>query len=60
MTNTVIQLCQVAKEAGYRRLFALIEPDNEQSVRVVLRAHFVQEGDALGNNRRLLQFAKML
>ncbi len=60
MTNTVIVLCQVAKEAGYRRLFARIAADNEKSLQVVQRAHFVLEGEVVDDNRPYLKFTKVL
>lgn len=60
MTNAVLQVCEVAKEAGYRRLFALIAPDNERSLGVVRRAGFVQTEDVARGNASYLQFARSL
>ncbi|GCE23755.1 GNAT family N-acetyltransferase [Dictyobacter kobayashii] len=44
MTNTVITLCESARTAGYRRLYALVAPDNAQSSSVVRRAGFTSAG----------------
>ena len=55
MTNTVLVLCQVAKEAGYLRLFACIAIDNEKSIRVVQKAHFVQDGEMVRNRSTAAQ-----
>lgn len=60
MTNTVIELCHVAQGAGYRRFYALIARDNEKSIRVVQKAHFVQDGEAERDGKRYLKFTKML
>ncbi len=60
MTNTVLVLCQVAKEAGYLRLFACIAINNEKSIRVVQKAHFVWECEIVRNNRPYLKFTKVL
>ncbi len=60
MTNAVLQLCEVAREAGYRRLFALIVPDNAQSLGVVGRAGFVQTEDVTRDGTHYLQFARSL
>jgi RimJ/RimL family protein N-acetyltransferase len=60
MTNAVLQLCEVAREAGYRRLFALIAPDNVQSLGVVSRAGFVQTEDATRDGTYYRQFARSL
>lgn len=58
MANAVIQLCEVAKEAGYRRLIALIAPDNERSIYVAQRAEFVQVEDMTRDGTRYLQFTR--
>lgn len=60
MTNAVLQLCDVAREAGYRRLFALIAPDNTQSLGVVRRAGFVQAEDVMRDDTHYQQFARDL
>ena len=56
MTNAVHQLCDVARAAGYRRLFALIAPDNVQSLGVVKRAGFVQAEDVTRDGTAYQQF----
>jgi RimJ/RimL family protein N-acetyltransferase len=60
MTNALLQLSGLAKEAGYQRLLALIAPENEKSMRVVMRAGFVQTNDVMRNGRQYLQFTKNL
>ena len=60
MTNTVLELCALAKEAGYQQLRALVAPDNEKSIRVTMRAGFVRADDVMRNGRRYLQFTKHL
>jgi RimJ/RimL family protein N-acetyltransferase len=60
MTNAVFELCDVAREAGYRQLFALIAPDNVQSLGVVSRAGFVQTEDLTRDGTRYRQFARSL
>lgn len=56
MTNTVVELCRVARGAGYRRLFAVIEPDNERSISVIKRAGFLSDGEMVRNEKRYLRF----
>jgi RimJ/RimL family protein N-acetyltransferase len=60
MTNAVLQLCDVARQAGYRRLFALIAPDNVRSLGVVGRAGFVQAEDIMRDGICYRQFARSL
>jgi len=60
MTNTVLQLCDIAKVAGYKSLFALTTLENEKSARVLLRANFVGEGQILRNDTAHLKFTKTL
>lgn len=60
MTNAVLQLCEVAREAGYRQLFALIAPDNGRSLGVVSRAGFVQTEDVTRGGTHYQQFARSL
>ena len=42
MANAALQLCDVAHKASSGRLFALIFPDNAQSLGVVRRAGYVR------------------
>jgi RimJ/RimL family protein N-acetyltransferase len=60
MTNALIQLSELAKEAGYQQLTALIAPENEKSMRVATRAGFVQATDRIRNGKLYLQFTKQL
>ena len=60
ITNAVLQLCEVAREAGYERLFALVAPDNVQSLGVVSRAGFVQTEDVTRDGTLYRQFARSL
>ncbi len=41
MTNMLSCLVDIAKEAGYRKLFALVEPDNTRSSRLLERVQFI-------------------
>lgn len=60
MTNAVLRLCDVAREAGFKRLFALIIPENVQSLGVVSRAGFVQTEDVTRDGTLYRQFARSL
>jgi RimJ/RimL family protein N-acetyltransferase len=60
MTNTVREICEVAKEAGYMRLSAIVGPDNEKSIGVLLRANFVRDGDEARHNTVFWKFTRML
>ncbi len=60
MTNAVLKLCDIAKEAGYRCLFALATLENEKSARVLLRANFIYEGQIFRDNIAYMKFTKML
>lgn len=40
MTNALKRLCQVARKAGYRKLFAKVKPGNTKSIGVLERAGF--------------------
>ena len=60
MTNAVLQLCEIAREAGYERLFALVAPDNTQSLGVMSRAGFVQVEDVTRDGTHYRQFARSL
>ena len=44
MTNAVLALCKVARNAGYRSLYALAAPDNQKSIGVLRRAGFQEKG----------------
>lgn len=43
MTNTIIALARLAKNAGYKKLSAIVESDNEASAKVLLRARFIEK-----------------
>lgn len=59
MTNAVLQLCELAKEAGYASLFALVVPENLKSARVLQRAHFVEEErELIKEGRRYRKFVR--
>lgn len=45
MTNAVQELCKVAKEFGYKQLYALTKPENIKSQNVLLRAGFEFVGE---------------
>jgi RimJ/RimL family protein N-acetyltransferase len=44
MTNAVNRLCALAKEAGYKKFYALVEPVNIRSIGVLQRAGFTYTG----------------
>jgi len=60
MTNTLLQVCQLARDGGYTRLTTMIAPDNEHSIRVTKRSGFVLDGERLHRQQRYLQFSKVL
>ena len=60
MTNAIIRLCELAKEAGYQQLVALIAPDNEKSMRVVTRAGFDRVDDVTRKGKHYFRFIKRL
>ena len=41
MTNVLTCLIDIARDAGYRKLFALVEPDNTRSLRLLERVQFI-------------------
>lgn len=60
MTNTVIALCESARTAGFRRLYAMVVPDNAQSIGVVTRAGFTSAGTQIREGHTYLRFNKDL
>lgn len=56
MTNAVMALVDLAKQAGYQRLFALIRPQNIKSVGVITRAGFAQIENTTKNDVEYLQY----
>ena len=44
MTNAVKHLCKIAKKAGYKKLYALVEPVNIKSIGVLQRTGFTYTG----------------
>ncbi len=54
MTNAVCALVQLARDAGYAELFALIRPTNTRSANVVARAGFTL-GETLTKNETMYQ-----
>ena len=47
MTNTVKHICEMSREAGYEKLFALVEPGNTKSAGVLERAGFILTGSRM-------------
>ncbi len=47
MTNCVLKLSELAARAGYKILFALVEPENSKSADVLVRAGFTHTGTQL-------------
>lgn len=60
MTNVVIALTEAAKKAGYKKLVAYTDPNNEKSQRVVERAGFINAGKILIDGENLVAFEKIL
>jgi RimJ/RimL family protein N-acetyltransferase len=55
-TNALVSMLHQAREAGYRRVFALILPENERSKGVVLRAGFKAGGQMERNGKMFDRF----
>lgn len=51
MTNTVLAICQLAKNNGYHSLYGLVRKDNPLSVVVLTRAGFELTGEELRKDR---------
>ena len=47
MTNALNCLMEIAREAGYLKLFALVEPDNTRSTRLLERLGFIHTGSPI-------------
>lgn len=60
MTNSVVALCQIAKEAGYKSLYGLTVPDNEKSQKVLARSGFEKAGEVKERNKTYIKFTKIL
>lgn len=58
MTNAVVALCNMAKNAGYKSLYGLTILNNEKSQRVLLRAGFVNVGQIEEKGKQYLKFVK--
>jgi RimJ/RimL family protein N-acetyltransferase len=52
MTNSVLTLCDIARDAGFRGLHALVRPHNERSARVLERAGFDRTDDVERDGHR--------
>lgn len=60
MTNAVVALCDIAKNAGYKSLYGLTVSDNEKSQNVLLRAGFINLGPVEENGKQYFKFVKKL
>lgn len=60
MTNAVEALAGVARDAGFHALHALVDPANERSARVLLRAGFEPTGAAERNGRTFNRYERRL
>ncbi len=56
MTNAVKKLAQLAKEAGYKKLWATTKTDNQKSMNVLLRAGFADLGEIERNGKPRRKF----
>ncbi|MGD8744445.1 MAG: GNAT family N-acetyltransferase [Candidatus Woesebacteria bacterium] len=59
-TNAVIALCDVAKKAGFKNLYGLAIPNNENSQGVLLRAGFENDGPFEEGGKSYVKFSKTL
>jgi len=59
-TNAVVALCDVAKHAGFRKLYGLAIPDNEKSQGVLSRASFENNGPFEEEGKSYIKFSKTL
>jgi RimJ/RimL family protein N-acetyltransferase len=60
MTNAIVALCVIAKEAGFNSLYGMTIAHNEKSQRVLERAGFVNEGEAEKKGNMYIKFSKQL
>jgi RimJ/RimL family protein N-acetyltransferase len=59
MTNLVIALCEIAKDAGYKSLYGLTVLENDRSQKLLLRAGFKNEGQIEEKGKQYLKFVKI-
>ena len=60
MTNALHELIVLAKEKGYKKLFAKVIQDNEKSAGVLTRSGFARKEDKQEGDRHYLVFEKEL
>lgn len=60
MRGAVAALCEVARRAGYRSLFARVLPENERSIKVVLASNFHEEEMVHDGHRAYRIFSRRL
>jgi RimJ/RimL family protein N-acetyltransferase/isopentenyldiphosphate isomerase len=56
MTNAVLALTEIAKNAGYKSLYGLTVPDNEKSQNVLKRAGFTDQGLVNQKSKKYIKF----
>jgi len=59
-TNAVVAVCDVAKQAGFKKLYGLAIPDNEKSQGVLSRAGFGNNGPFEEEGKSYIKFSKTL
>jgi len=60
MTNAVLALCDIAKAAGYKKLYGWARSTNTRSINVLLRASFVTEDEVDREGISFKKFGKVL
>ncbi len=60
MTNTIVKISELAKDAGYKSLIAFARLDNGKSQKAVLRAGFEKVGEEMnkGNEYMVMKFKR--
>ncbi len=56
MTNTILKLLELARLAGFKKLFALVSADNLRSARVLERAGFENVGQICREEQELTKY----
>lgn len=60
MTNAAIKLSEIAIKNGFRKLYALVLPENVKSIGVVKRAGFIFKEEVDKDDKHYLKFVKVL
>ena len=60
MTNATGKIVELAKKAGYKKLFATTKPNNERSQKVLSRNHFLRQGEMIKLGGKRFKFIRQL